>query len=195
MDGVIRFPLETPRLVIRPMELADAEQLLAVYGDRETMRHLESELPATVAEARAWVQAKVDLFARDDGLSLWTVVERSSGRVAGDVGLQWEDYGWGAPVVGIGGRGNKAFWRNGFGLEAALAVLDAGFAQLGLDRIGAETAPANLPAQGLLRRLGMTRRGQNPDGWPVFVISRAEWAARRGAGESGAGGDVVEGEG
>ena len=127
----IRFPITTTRLTIRPMRLDDAEALLAVYGDVETMQHLNSELPATVDEAREWVQTKIDLFERDDQLSLWTVIHTESGQIVGDVGLQHEDYGSG-PVVGIGGRGNRQFWRQGMGFEAASATIDAGFEQLEL---------------------------------------------------------------
>ena len=36
------------------MRLDDAEALLAVYGDVETMQHLNSELPSTVDEVREW---------------------------------------------------------------------------------------------------------------------------------------------
>lgn len=64
------------------MRLDDAEALLNVYGDLETMQHLNSELPATVADARKWVQTKIDLFDRDDQLSLWTVILNESGEVA-----------------------------------------------------------------------------------------------------------------
>ena len=106
MGVPIRFPITTTRLTIRPMRLDDAEALLAVYGDVETMQHLNSELPATVDEAREWVQTKIDLFERDDQLSLWTVMHTESGQIVGDVGLQHDDYGSG-PVVGIGGRGNR----------------------------------------------------------------------------------------
>ena len=116
-QGRIRFPIKTPRLTIRPMRLDDAEALLAVYGDVETMQHLNSELPATVDAAREWVQTKIDLFDRDGQLSLWTVIRTESGQIVGDVGLQHEDYGSG-PVVGLGGRGNRQFWRQGLGFEA-----------------------------------------------------------------------------
>ena len=123
MGVPIRFPIQTARLTIRPMQLDDAEALLAVYGDVETMQHLNSELPATVAEAREWVQTKIDLFGLDDQLSLWTVLHTESGQIVGDVGLQHEDYGSG-PVVGLGGRGNRQFWRQGLGFEAASATID-----------------------------------------------------------------------
>jgi [ribosomal protein S5]-alanine N-acetyltransferase len=172
--GRIRFPITTPRLTIRPMRLDDAEALLAVYGDVETMQHLNSELPTTVEEAREWVQTKIDLFADDDQLSLWTVIQNESGQIVGDVGLQHEDYGSG-PVVGLGGRGNRQFWRKGLGFEAASAAIAAGFEQLNLGAIGAETRPENLPAQALLTKLGMRPAGTNTQGWPVYMITRDEW--------------------
>ena len=153
------------------MRLDDAEALLAVYGDVETMQHLNSELPSTVDEAREWVQTKIDLFERDDQLSLWTVMHTESGQIVGDVGLQHEDYGSG-PAVGIGGRGNRHFWRQGMGFEAASATIDAGFGQLELAVIGAETRPENRPAQALLSKLGMQPAGTNTDGWPARVGSR-----------------------
>ena len=172
----IRFPIKTPRLIIRPMHLNDAGALLAVYGDIETMQYLSSDLPTNVAEAREWVQTKIDLFARDGQLSLWTVVHTESGQIVGDVGLQHEDYGSG-PVVGLGGRGNRQFWRQGLGFEAANATIAAGFEELDLEAIGAETRPRNLPAQALLAKLGMQPSGTNTQGWPVYMITREEWLA------------------
>jgi RimJ/RimL family protein N-acetyltransferase len=76
----IRFPIKTLRLIIRPMQLNDAQALLAVYGDAETMQHLNSELPSNVEEAREWVQTKIDLFDRDGQLSLWTVISLGLGK-------------------------------------------------------------------------------------------------------------------
>lgn len=159
------------------MQLDDAEALLAVYGDVETMQHLNSELPSTVEEACEWVQTKINLFEQDDQLSLWAVIHTESGQIVGDVGLQHEDYGSG-PVVGLGGRGNRGFWRQGLGFEAASATIAAGFEQLDLPVIGAETRPGNLPAQALLIKLGMRPAGTNTRGWPVYLITRKEWLKR-----------------
>src|SRR5512132_4356694 len=165
------------------MRLDDAEALLAVYGDVETMQHLNTELPSTVAEAREWVQTKIELFNRDDQLSRWTVMHAESGQLVGDVGLQHEDYGSG-PVVGLGGRGNRQFWRQGLGFEAANATIAAGFEQLDLPAIGAETRPENLPAQALLSKLGLRPAGTNTQGWPVFMISRDKWLSCQNSVES-----------
>jgi ribosomal-protein-alanine N-acetyltransferase len=174
VSSCIAFPLLTSRLLIRPLRLDDAEEFLAVYGDADTMKHLTSAVPSTVEAAREWVRSKIELHESDDGLSLWAVVERESERIVGDVGLQHEDYGWGTEV-GIGGRGNREFWHRGLAMEASFACLSAGFDTLGLDRIGAETAPDNIPAQRLLRRLGMRPTAKNAHGWPVYFITREEW--------------------
>jgi RimJ/RimL family protein N-acetyltransferase len=64
------------------------------------------------------------------------------------------------------------------GFEAAVATIAAGFEQLGLEAIGAETRPQNLPAQALLAKLGMQPAGTNTQGWPVYMITREEWMKR-----------------
>ena len=159
------------------MQLDDAEALLAVYGDVQTMQHLNTDLPSTVEQAREWVQTKINLFDQDNQLSLWTVIHTESGQIVGDVGLQHEDYGSG-PLVGLGGRGNRHFWRQGLGFEAASATIAAGFEQLVLPVIGAETRPENVPAQALLIKLGLRPAGTNAEGWPVYLITREDWLRR-----------------
>ena len=81
-------------------------------------------------------------------------------------------------MVGLGGRGNRQFWRQGLGFEAAVATIAAGFEQMGLEAIGAETRPENLPVQALLAKLGMQPAGTNTQGWQVFMITREEWLAQ-----------------
>jgi [ribosomal protein S5]-alanine N-acetyltransferase len=173
----VPLPILTERLRIRAMRLEDAASLLAVYGDADAMRHLTPDVPASVAEAEDWVRSKIELHVRDHGLSLWTVELRDTGEIVGDIGLQWEDYGWG-PEIGIGGRGSRAFWRQGYATEASLACLRAGF-DAGFERIWAETGPANEAAQRLLERLGMRRVATNPEGWPVYAVTREELPAPR----------------
>lgn len=175
-DPLVPLPLTTPRLRIRPLRLEDAAALLAVYGDAEVMRHLTPDVPTTIADAEVWVRDKITLYETDAGLSLWAVELRETSQVVGDVGLQHEDYGWG-PEIGIGGRGSRAFWRQGLGVEAAGACIDAGFATAGFARIFAETGPDNIPAQQLLNRLGMRHVTENREGWPVYRITKEEWLA------------------
>jgi len=150
--GSIRFPIETPRLRIRPMDDADATDLHELYSDKDAMKYLGTQTPSTVEDSLDWVHAKME---RQDaeGLSMWSIVEKATGRVIGDCGLQYEDETH--REVGLGFRLRRASWHQGFAFEAAAACLGAGFEQLGLDRIVSLTHADNLPAQTLMRRLGM----------------------------------------
>jgi len=65
------------------------------------------------------------------------------------------------------------------GFEAASATIAAGFEQLELAVIGAETRPENRPAQALLTKLGMQPAGSNTQGWPVYMMTCEEWVAQR----------------
>jgi ribosomal-protein-alanine N-acetyltransferase len=148
----ITFPIETPRLRIRPMIEADASDLHELYSDKEAMKYLTTRTPSTVEESRDWVRAKMDL-QESDGLSMWSIVEKASGHVIGDCGLQYEDEG--RTEVGLGFRLRRASWHQGFAFESSAACLAAGFEQLGLDRILSMTHADNLAAQRLMHRLGM----------------------------------------
>lgn len=142
----IRLPIQTERLVLRPMMQDDAPAMHEVYGDTDVMRFLTPDVPRTLEETRRWVQAKIDLFERDDGMSLWSVVERTSGNVIGDCGLQWEEPRAGEPAeLALGGRGGRASWGNGYGTEAAVACLIAAFRDLEVDRIVGMTHADNRP--------------------------------------------------
>ena len=130
---MIELPIETERLVIRPLRIDDA-------GD--------------LGQPVDWIQEKVDRFERDDGMSLWAVVERASGRAAGLAGVQWEEID-GQRELDLGCVVAKDRRRLGYATEASRAVLEAAFAA-GYTRITAMTEPANLAALAALERLGMT---------------------------------------
>lgn len=157
----VQLPIETDRLLIRPLLIEDADELHELYSDRAAMSFLESEVPTTVAESRAWVQSKIDLFERDDGMSLWAAVERNTGAVIGDAGLQWEDYD--GRVVDLGCRLIRRYWGMGYATEASRAILAAGFRDLGVQRICAATHVGNARAHRVLESLGGKRERQIHD--------------------------------
>jgi RimJ/RimL family protein N-acetyltransferase len=154
----VELPIETERLSIRPLRIEDADALHELLSDRDAMRFLTSESPATIDESRDWVQAKIDRFDREDGMSLWAVVERCTGAVVGDAGLQWDDYD--GRVVDLGCRLIRRYWGLGYATEASRAVLAAGFRDLGVDRICAATHVGNARAHRVLESLGGARERQ-----------------------------------
>jgi RimJ/RimL family protein N-acetyltransferase len=145
--------------VIRPLRLDDAASLHELFSDGEAMRYLVPEPLATVGESGEWVQAKIDRYARDDGMSLWALVERETGEVVGDVGLQWEELD-GERVADLGCRLRRRAWGRGYATEACGAVLAAVAHDAPMLRVTAMTAVANEGARRALRRLGGRRIAQ-----------------------------------
>ena len=118
-EGVrIELPIETERLVIRPLELADA---------------------ADLGEPEEWIREKIDRFERDGGMSLWATVERESGRAVALAGLQWEQID-GRRELDLGCVVATHAQRRGYATEASEAIVDAAFAA-GFERLTAMTFP------------------------------------------------------
>ena len=132
----IELPIETERLVIRPLRVEDA---------------------AALGEPEEWIREKIDRFERDGGMSLWAAVERQSGRAVALAGLQWEQID-GRRELDLGCVVAADVQQRGYGTEASTAVLHAAFAA-GFERITAMTGPDNAPALRVLEKLGFERHG------------------------------------
>lgn len=165
----VRLPIETERLTIRPLRLDDAVALHELYGDREAMKHLASSVPQTVNESRQWVEEKINLH-NETGLSLWAVVVSSTSEVVGDAGLQrLED----EETIEVGARIIRRLWGRGYGREAAQALIEAGFKDLGVDRIVGITAPGNTAAIHAMEKLGMRSSGTETHAGRDWVVYAA----------------------
>ncbi len=133
----IALPIETERLVIRPLRVEDA---------------------ADLGESEEWIQEKIDRFERDGGMSLWATVERETGRAVALAGLQWEQID-GRRELDLGCVVAADMQKRGFGTEASIAVLDAASAA-GFERITAMTGRDNAVALHVLEKLEFTPEGE-----------------------------------
>jgi len=134
---VIRLPIETKRLVIRPLRIEDA---------------------ADLGQDEGWIGEKVDRFERDEGMSLWAAVERESGRAVALAGLQWEDID-GRRELDLGCIVAEDARLRGYATEASTAVVHAAF-EAGYDRVTAMTLLHNAAAMHVLGKLGFTAQGE-----------------------------------
>ena len=133
----IELPIETERLVIRPLRLDDA-------GDLE--------------QPEDWIREKVERFDRDGGMSLWAAVERESSKAVALAGLQWEQID-GNRELDLGCVVAASERRRGFATEASRGIVDAAFAA-GYERITAMTGFDNEPALRIVQTLGFARQGE-----------------------------------
>ena len=133
----IELPIETERLVIRPLRIEDAKDL---------------------GESEDWIREKVDRFERDGGMSLWAAVERESGRAIALAGLQWEQID-GRRELDLGCVVAADARLRGYATEASDAVVGAAFAG-GFERITAMAYPDNTAALHVLEKLRFTPYGE-----------------------------------
>lgn len=144
--------LETERLILRPLEESDAEDIHVVWSDPSTFEYLGSE-PSETLQDTLDVIARVQERLRERGLALGAVVERASERVIGDCGLQHLENG---EEVEVGYRMGREFRGRGYTTEAARAWLSHGLDTLGLERIVAVARPENVASTRVMEKAGMT---------------------------------------
>jgi RimJ/RimL family protein N-acetyltransferase len=109
----------------------------------------------TRAESKHWIDQIEAEFERD-GFGLWALERVSDSNFIGFTGLNRVPFQASfTPAVEIGWRLAPQFWGKGYATEAAIAALEAGFAEYQLTEIVAETTITNLPSRNVMQRLGM----------------------------------------
>lgn len=151
---------ETARLRIRWYREGDGADAFEIYGDPEVWRYLGNGTHRPDPDAgyteRALVATAKRLQERPDGLGLWAIEERETGRVVGTVGL--------APTkdaeVELAYHLAQAHWGRGIATEAGRGALAHGFGVLGLQRVVGFVHPPNVASIRVLEKLGFTRAGE-----------------------------------
>lgn len=140
--------LETERLLLRAVDVADVPDLHAIYGDPEVMRYASD--PAFRHE-NEYVQtvASIERYLREDQGIEWGVVLKSSEVMVGVVGL----HNFAGRQADIGCLLGRAYWGRRLMREAVLAV--QGLAPgVGLARLNADIEAGNVRSERLFAGLG-----------------------------------------
>ena len=151
------FPvLETDRLVLRKPREEDAALFFQVAQDEAVMRYYGVEPFTTRQQALDVIAWQRCSFADGTGIR-WVITERDRDLYIGDLGYHKRERPHRRAEIGY--MLARACWRRGLMTEAMTAVLDYGFASMGLNRVEALVDPRNAASDGLLAKLGFTREG------------------------------------
>lgn len=172
--------LETERLVLRPPKPIDFEPWAEFAADPEASEFLGG----VQSRALAWRSMCVMAGAWTiKGFSMFSVIEKASGRWVGRVG-PWSPEGW--PGLEVGWGLAREAWGQGYALEAAAASIDWAVDTLGWAEVIHTINPANVRSQSVAQRLGarILREGVLPEPInervDIWGQTREEWLARRG---------------
>jgi len=152
---VIELPLQTERLVVRPFEPErDAAPLHELWGDAKAMQFIPGGARADLDETYERLESLAGRAA--NGLGVWALEERESGRLVGIVGLF--PLAWQGPELELAYHVVPSAWNRGFATEAARAVLAAAW-DGGVDHVVAVAMPGNGASRRVMEKVGMTLEG------------------------------------
>ncbi len=151
------FPrLETQRLVLREIVVADDAAICSIHGDANVMRYFGADPMSEPAQALALIET----FARwrgDDNSGIRWGIEQN-GQLVGTCGLFRWNHAWHSAMVGY--ELAQTAWGQGLMQEALAAILPYGFSTMNLNRIEAQIHPDNAASLKLMPKLGFTYEGQ-----------------------------------
>lgn len=143
--------LETERLYLRKLTLADRAALCETLQDKEAMYAYEHAF--SDEEADAWLARQIARY-QEDGFGLWAVIRKEDGAFLGQCGITMQDI-YGDRVPEIGYLLARRYWHKGYATEAARACKQYAFETLGLPAVYSIIRENNLPSRRVAERNGM----------------------------------------
>lgn len=146
--------IKTERLILRPFERSDLEEVLSYYSLPDVQRYLDWRArDKTEAKAAFDSMRKQTRLTRPGEVLTLAIVRKSDGKVMGHVSLRYTDAtaAQGEIRFALG----PAFRRKGYGSEAVKAAVNLAFDDYKLHRVFARTDGKNEASARLLKGIGM----------------------------------------
>jgi ribosomal-protein-alanine N-acetyltransferase len=152
--------LRTHRLILQPFTLEDAPRVQQLAGAYEVAsRTLTIPYPYRDGMAESWIASHVPNWADKISLTLAITLADQEPPPQGVIGAVALTFCWVHRRAELGYWLGMPYWNHGYTTEAAQALVNYGFDELGLNRIEAGHYRRN-PASGrVMEKIGMQREG------------------------------------
>jgi len=167
--------IETERLLLRPLTLADADTAFHGWtGDPEVAKYVSWLPHHSIDDTIEWLK---EIEWKQDGGGniipndnyIWGFVLKETGELFGSGGLIWEE-DW--QIFQVGYNIIKTHWNRGYTTEAMKAILQFAAAHLGIRKVSGGHAKENLASAKVIEKLGFVydRDSLTPhvDGTKIF---------------------------
>lgn len=136
--------IETERLILRPLTVADAEGVFLWAGDPAVNRYMPYPVHQSVEQTKQWLSTLGD---KDEfGFCL-----KETGQVIGSGSIKYvEEY----DAYELGYNLNRAFWGKGYATEAAKAMLQWAYEQRNARKFMARHVTKNTASGNVIRKCG-----------------------------------------
>jgi len=184
--------IETQRLILRPLVVADAEAIFAGYAqDPEVTRYLIWRPHETVETTTRFVERCIACW-REGTTFPWAIIHKADRRLIGMIEMRVEP-----PAADFGYALARAYWGQGLMPEAAQAVVEWALAQPEINRVWAVCDVENRASVRVMEKVGMQREALLPgflehpnagdaprDCWRYARVRRGGDADVQGSGEA-----------
>lgn len=147
--------LQTPRLILRALEFADAPDVLALRSNEQAMQYIPRTRAVTLADAEAHILLLLDALKNENGVNWAICLKETPNKVIGIGGfvrLQKEHF-----RAEIGYMLHPNFWGKGYMTEAVKAIEEFGFREIKFHSIEAYIDPRNTASEQVLLKSGYTK--------------------------------------
>ena len=142
---------ETPRLILRRLTWNDLDDLATLYADPDVMTFLGGTLTYEATNQHLeWIFNSYEKH----GFGLWATIHKADNRFIGRCGLIALEID-GQQEVEIGYALAKKYWGQGLATEAARAIRDYAFCELGYSRLISLVDHGNIASQKVATKNGL----------------------------------------
>lgn len=142
--------LTTERLIIRPIEKLDYEDICEYGSDVETGQFM-LHWPKSREQVEKYIDNCISKMISDELTWYEFVIQlKDERKVIGNITLEVREL-----VAEIGWISNKEYWNNGYMSEAVNAIIEHAFSNLGIERIFATYNEKNVASYKVMEKCNM----------------------------------------
>lgn len=155
--------LETERLILRPIDINDANDIYSFCKDEAIGRNAGWKPHENIEETKIVVS---EIFLNKE--NVFGIILKENQKLIGTAGLISDQTRNNSDAKMLGYSLNKNYWGNGYMTEAAKAIMHYGFELLGSDIITATCFVHNSRSKAVLKRCGFTYEGTLRQAWALY---------------------------
>ncbi len=147
--------IETKRLLLRPVEESDAEDIFAYSKEENVGIHAGWKPHESLEETKGIMR---EVFLGKEGV--FAIVWKENGTVVGMAGIIEDPKRENPRARMLGYASSEKYWGKGMMTEAVTAILAFAFGELGLDLVSAYCYPYNTRSKRVLEKCGFVCEGR-----------------------------------
>jgi len=148
--------LKSERLTLKPINLSDLEAIHQLHSLPETDEFNTLGIPENIEQTQSIIEQWISENQKEDN-RIFTFTIKSKNQFIGLIALN----------LGKEKYRNADFWNKGYATEALKIIINFGFNELKLHRIGAGCAVENIGSVRVLEKVGLTLEGRKRQNLPL----------------------------